>query len=374
MPVVLMVDLARGYGGTSSRVFNLLSHFPTEQAALASLKTSEITRRAQALGLPVYVVGTHKTDPRIPGRLVRAIRHSGASVVDTHNIQSKLWGSLAAAHTRAALVSTLNSWYRDEHGANLKGRMYQGLERLTNRPLDLYISISQGVYDRLIESGIGPERIALIPNAVELDPAAVPGDKRWLCDTYNLPADALAACAVGRMVWAKGYSDLIQALERLNNPRLYVLIAGDGELRPDLEAQIRQAGLTDRIRLLGFTDHDTVLSIVKASDLFVMPSRSEGTPIALLEAAALARPILATRAGGIPELVTDGQHALLVSVGDSAGLADGFEHLLQNPDLAQRLGMCAREHVIENFSLSAQVKATQLAYARAIEHAQQRLA
>ena len=375
LPNTLMVDLARGYGGSSSRLLNLLGQFPPGKIALASLKNSEITRRARAQGVPVHVIGSRKTDPFIMRRLVQAIRESNAQVIDTYNVQSKLWGSLAAAQTDVALVSTLNSWYKDEHGGNLKGRIYQGIEGLTNRSLDLYIGISTGVYNRLIEAGIESERIVLIPNAIELDRAAIPGDKAWLCKTYQLPAQATVACAVGRMVWAKGYSDLIAAVEQLKakNPNLYILIIGDGELWPELDAQIHTAGLADRIRLLGFVDHDTVLSIVKVSDLFLMPSRSEGTPVALLEAAALARPILATRAGGIPELVTDGEHACLVDVGDITGLAEALARLSQTPDVAHELGVRAQVHVAENFSLAAQVKSTQQAYIKAWDYAQQRL-
>jgi glycosyltransferase involved in cell wall biosynthesis len=109
-----------------------------------------------------------------------------------------------------------------------------------------------------------------------------------------------------------------------------------------------------------------VISILKSSDIFVMPSRYEGTPIALLEAAALARPILATCAGGIPELVTHEQHAWLVPTQDPQALAEGFLKLALNIEYARRLGQNAQQRVRERFNPENQVNETWAAYQKAL--------
>jgi glycosyltransferase involved in cell wall biosynthesis len=376
MPRTLIVDLAVRYGGVSSRVLSLLGGLPAGRAALAGLAGSAITRRAQALGLAVHTVGASKADPRIVGRLARVIRDGGYQVLDTQNVQSKLWGSLAAARTGAALVSTLHSWYEDEHGGSLKGRIYQTIERLTSRSLDLTITVSSQGRERALASGVPQEAIALILNAVEIDPESVPGDRAWLSRTFDLPDDAITCCAVGRLVQQKGYSDLVEAigLMRDEHPSLYCLIVGEGRYHDELAGQIAAAGLEERVRLSGFQERDKVLSIVKTGDIFVMPSRSEGTPVALLEAAALARPILATRVGGIPEMVTDGEQALLVEPGDGPALAAGLRRLCDDPALATRLGAQARERVDREFGLGAQIEATQRAYREAWARSRRRLA
>lgn len=375
-PRILIVDLAVSYGGTSSRILNLLEKLPPGQAGLASLAGSQITQRALGMGFDVHEVGRHKADPFILKRMIDVIRANRYQVLDTQNVQSKFWGSMAAAFTGAALVSTLNSWYLAEHGPNLKGRVYQTIEFASNRKLDLYITVSTVDHDRVLAEGVPAESVRTILNAIEINPADVPGDKDWLRETFALPDDAVVCSAVGRLVWQKGYEDLIDAFVQIadKHPNLYCLILGEGDLYDELTERIARTGLQDRCRLLGFRPREEVLSSVKASDIFVMPSRYEGTPVALLEAAALARPILATRAGGIPDLVSDGEQALLVNVGDSGALAAGLDRLSGDPELAQRLGAQAQAHIVQHFSPQAQAEITWHAYQKAWERRQQRLA
>jgi glycosyltransferase involved in cell wall biosynthesis len=222
----------------------------------------------------------------------------------------------------------------------------------------------------VLQAGIKAEMIDLIYNAVEIDPDTVPGDAGWLRSKFGLPAEAIVCTAVGRLVWAKGYEDLIRALAGIarQEPRLHCLILGEGELRKRLEDLILETGMEGRVHLAGFYERQEVLSIVKAGDIFVMPSRQEGTPLALLEAAELGKPILATACGGIPELVQDGQEALLVPVGDSTQLGLSLLRLSRDPHLARQLGLQAQSKVRSAFSLKSQAEATRQAYLKAIRH------
>jgi glycosyltransferase involved in cell wall biosynthesis len=257
----------------------------------------------------------------------------------------------------------------------LKGRIYQLVENASNHNLDLCITVSSQDSARLLNSGFSQKKNCQILNSIDLDPLTINGDAVWLRRTYDLPAEAVVCCAVGRLVWAKGYFCLIDAISRLSGKysNLYCLLAGDGELRADLENRIRECGLQERIRLLGFREPDEVLSIVKASDFFVMPSLSEGTPVALLEAAALAKPMLASRVGGIPELVADGEQALLVSPGDQTALAAGLARLCDEPEFAHKLGRQAQLRIQQEFSTKSQIEATARAYQTAWEYRRERL-
>jgi glycosyltransferase involved in cell wall biosynthesis len=375
LPRTLIVDLAARYGGSCSRVISLLEHLPSGSAALAALDGAGITKRARSLGVPLFTVGSKKADPLIVPRLTRIIRNHGVRVVDTQNIQSKVWGSLAAAKTGTALISTLNSWYAEEHGARLKGRIYQIIEAATSRKIDLYIAVSQQILQSLLKAGVPRESIALVPNAVELRQPPAAYDRHWLVNKFGFPPKATVFCAVGRLEWVKGFEDLILAFSRLaaRFPDLCGLVIGEGSLYANLSSLISRRGLQDRIQLAGFRQHEEVLSIVKASNIFVMPSRSEGTPVALLEAAALGRPILASRVGGIPDLVEDGEHALLTPPGDIEALADALARLCQDSELAQRLGKKAQKRVARDFTVQAQASATQQAYCKAWQSAQRRL-
>jgi glycosyltransferase involved in cell wall biosynthesis len=368
-PKVLIVDLSNNYGGSTSRVLSLMARAAPGTIALAGLRSGAITRQALQLGVPVHIVAAHKADPRLLFRLIQVIRQGGYNLLDSQNIQSKFWANLAALATRTALVSTLNSWYANEHGkASTKGKIYTSLELLTNQSLDLYITVSEKDRQSLLRSGIPGSAIELIYNAVDVNLPAIPGDPEWLRDKFDLPADSIVCIAVGRLVPVKGYDVLVSAMQKLAGqvPRLYCLIVGEGECREELNNQIRAAGLEQRVHLLGYHDRQDALSILKSSDIFVMPSRYEGTPIALLEAASLARPILASATGGIPELVTHQEHALLVPPGDAVALAEGLTDLALNRDYAQRLGQDAQRRISQKFNLESQLHATWNAYQKAL--------
>ncbi|GAB4494238.1 MAG: glycosyltransferase [Anaerolineales bacterium] len=358
-PKVLLVDLSHQFGGSSTRVLGLLSALPKGKAGLAAIQGSPVFEQAKRIGLVVHPVGRGKTDWRILPNLVRLIREQGYQVLDTQNIQSKFWGSLAALWSGAALVSTLNSWYDFEHGGNWKGKLYTALELATNFRLGGYIVVSETVRDA-VRAARKKSPVALIYNAVGLDADSIHEDRQWLAETFGLPREALVCLAVGRLVWAKGYEDLLDAMRMViaEDSSLYCLVIGEGELRAGLEEKIRENSLDERVILAGYRSREVVLSALKASDIFVMPSRQEGTPIALLEAAAMGVPILASACGGIPEMVSDGEQALLVPPGNPPMLAQSLLRLAKNPELRARLGQNAKAHVEQNFSLQAQARAT----------------
>lgn len=368
----LIVDISARFGGSNSRVLGLLQHCDPGTIALATLRNSPVFEQASRLGLEVYPISVHKADPQIPFQLIKVVRSGGFHILDTQNLTSKLWSSLIARKEGTVLVSTLNSWCEAEYAGGLIGHVCQALERLTSNLTDLYIVVAPDILERLRLWGLPDEAMALIPNAVGFEPDAVEENHDWLCKVFNLPKEAKVCCAVGRLVAAKGYQFLIRAVAMIHAPELHCLIIGEGKLKNDLEALITHLGLEKRVRLLGFKEPDQVYKIIKSSDMFAMPSLSEGTPIALLESALLGTPIVASRAGGIPHLVNDQEHALLVDPGDELALGEAINHLLEHPGLRAKLGRQAKEHILMNFSLEAQCSATKAAYDRAVQRAKHR--
>jgi len=212
--------------------------------------------------------------------------------------------------------------------------------------------------------------VDLIPNAVDLNPESLNVDVSKTRGRFGIPQDAVLCILVGRLVWAKGFDDFISAfsLAARQIENISAVIVGEGELRESLERQIKSLGLQERILLLGYHDYSTVLNILMSGDLYVMSSRSEGIPFALLEAAALGLPIVATICGGIPEVVADGESALLVPVGDVTSLALALVTLCNDRNLARDLGRKAREKIIQDYSLPAQMEATKKTYLQALRN------
>ena len=367
----LIVDLSHKFGGASSRVLTLMQNLPTDQVALAVLEDSPIAREAQRLQLPIVIAGKHKASPFILVRLISVIRNGGYQVLDTQNPQSKFWGSFAALFTGVSLVSTLNSWYMDEHGKkSLKGFFYAMLELSTNFSLDRYVVVSQPIYNALVRFGVDRSKIRLINNAVDVNADDNLNHRASLLEKFGLPKDSLLMAAVGRLVWAKDYDNLIEAFDLIADeiPNVYCLIAGDGELYPDIKSKIESAGLDERVMLLGHISREDVLALIKACDLFVMSSRSEGTPMVLLEAASLKIPILATNVGGIPELFRNEEECLLVPPGDPDALASNMKKLLRDKKLSSRLAQAANLKISRDYSVNRQVRETLSVYDQALSN------
>ena len=250
----------------------------------------------------------------------------------------------------------------------VKGRLYTALELASNQSLDLYITVSEKDRQILKGTGIPEDTIELIYNTIDLDISSISGDKDALKKQFDLPPQSIVCTGIGRLVPQKGFDILIEAFQKIASqvPELFCLIIGEGEDKEELSRQIQAAGLENRVRLIGYHDRQNVLSILKSSDIFVMPSRYEGTPIALLEAAALARPILASCSGGIPELVRHEEHALLVPPGDPTALAHGLVKLASDRNYAEVLGQNAQQRIRQDFNLESQVNATWMAYQKAL--------
>lgn len=367
-PKVLVIDLSIKYGGSTSRILSLMSKATPGLVGLAAIRASAISKEAKKLNIPLHIVGEHRLDSQIPNNIRKLILQEKYQVVDTQNIQSKFWTSLALKNADAALVSTLNSWYANEHGKfSLKGKIYSMVELATNTNLDLYITVSENDRKSALAANIPSEKVELIYNAIDSYPQYNQSQKDWMINKFSLPKNKTICTAVGRLVPIKGHDVLIKAVALIakNSSDVHILIVGDGKFKPELEKQIRDASLENFVTLAGYQDRETVLSIVKSSDIFLMPSRYEGTPIALLEAAALGIPIIASDTGGIPELVTNEKHALLVPPNDPTALANAITRLTNDKAFAMQLSNNAKDRVQKEFSLEKQFDLTWRAYRKA---------
>ncbi len=358
VPRVLVVDLSIRYGGASTRALLIAKHFLPGGGGLAGIEGSPVVRIAREQGVPVKIVGKKRSDPWIALRLARVIRSEGIQVVDTQNIQSKFWTSIAAVLVGFTFVSTLNSSYGTEFGKSLKGRFYHLLDLMTNWKTDRFVAVSELIKKDLVEDGVLPDKITIVRNAVEIPKWDENLDTIGIKSQFGLTNNGILCVLLGRLVWAKGYDDFISAfytvIRRFNNTK--AIIIGDGELRNEITSQIDRLGLTADILILGHQERSRAMQLLKAGDVFVMPSRSEGIPYALLEAAAIGKPIVATNCGGIPEVVENDRSALLVPVDDVESLGNAILLLCENRSYANKLGSAAQKKIAEEYSLERQME------------------
>lgn len=217
------------------------------------------------------------------------------------------------------------------------------------RRLDRIVAVSQEIRQELMAHGFGPERIVDIPNGVDAVRFAPPLDPVIGRSVAGLDVDTVLF--LGRLDLEKGLDVALAAWAQVvrRRPGVQLVLAGAGPSEATLKAQAGQLGLGDTVRFLGVSA--TPEALLKGSDVFLLPSRSEGMSNALLEAMATGLACVATRIGGNLELLRHGENGLLVRPDDAESLAHSLLGLLDDPGLRRRLGAAAREDVLERYAL-----------------------
>lgn len=200
-----------------------------------------------------------------------------------------------------------------------------------------------------IEVGIEPQRITTIYNAImPFDVSHI--DRETVRKRIALKKDDVFFVAVGRLVYEKGHEFLVEAMSIVakEEPHAIAGICGAGPLHDQLQTQIERLGLQDKVKLLG--QWDEISELLAASDVFVLPSRWEGLPMALLEGMMAGLPVIAARVEGVEEVVQPGEHGLLVPLESPEELAQAILQLLHSPEDRQRMGKAARERVLSSYA------------------------
>lgn len=362
---VLLVDLARSYGGAEVRVQTQAMALQTATAgcAVALLRHSPLHERLVRLNVPCHALESGRASPALISRLRTIIKQGGYDVVDAHNVQSIFWGHLAArlAGVRGC-VATLHSDYGAEY-PNLKGALYEGVLRLNRLMAREYITVTETLQAKLERQGLGG-RATLIHNAVPIPPLPLPEPDQALRATWGAAPEDFVIGIIARLKPVKGHRYLLEALAQVCDLPVRLIVIGDGPLRSELEAQAASRGIAERVHFAGF--RDDVPRLLPSLDCVCMASLSEALPYAVLEAASYARPLLCTAVGGLATLLEDGVTARLVPAQDSAALAQGIRHLATQRDFAHQLGKNAYEMVAARFSQAAMLEKILQVYDRAI--------
>jgi glycosyltransferase involved in cell wall biosynthesis len=232
------------------------------------------------------------------------------------------------------------------------------------RQVDRLLAVSGWVRRRLIESDhVPPGKVTVLLNGVDLSRFRQEEEgSRPIREHLGLPLDRRVVTCVGQLIDFKGINYLVDAADLLRDREdLFFLIVGDGDRRSALDEQVRRLGLEDRVRLLG--KRDDVHDLLSASDLFVCPSVwDEALGYVILEAMAVNLPVVASRVGGIPEVVRDGENGLLVAPRDPAALASAIAGLADDAGRRERMGQAARRLIEESFSLERAIDSTVALY------------
>jgi glycosyltransferase involved in cell wall biosynthesis len=377
--------LGLNVGGLERVVLRLLERTPRDRFAPVVCALEEAGALAPELarmGVPLAVI------PRAPGLDARlAVRLSawllaeGIELVHTHNPAPHLYGALAAALARSvhlgrgsapAARSSGEARRRaprvvhTKHGRNYpRARRKVLANRLAASLTDRLVAVSEDARAVAIEvEGVDPSRVVTILNGVDPEEFR-PGDAALARARLGVPASGFHVGCVARLSPEKDHTTLLAAFASLltRRPDAHLTLVGDGALRSGLEEEARRLGLDAAVTFAG--TRGDVAAILPAFDVFVLSSRTEGISLTLVEAAAAGLPIVATRVGGNPEIVRDGETGMLVPPGHAGALAAALDAMAGRADRIE-MGRRGRVWVVDRFSIDRMAQAYAALYAEVL--------
>ncbi|HTL96067.1 MAG TPA: glycosyltransferase family 4 protein [Gemmatimonadaceae bacterium] len=355
---VLELDTERGWRGGErqllwhAQVLGRLGH----RALIAARPNEPLAQRANALGIPVSPVSpAMELDPRAAWALRRVIQREQVDIVHSHTAHGVALGAMACLGTKAKLVITRHSDFRPR--ANLGTRWKYSR-------VDALIAISSASRNAMIASGMSPESITIVRGGSDQSNPITPASASTLASLGAIPGSPVVV-QVSQLVQHKDPLTFVAAIDaaRARVPLLRAILVGDGPLRASVERAVAEQGLGEHLRVAGYrTDADSLLA---AADVVTLSSEEDALPSVLFDALFCGKPICATRAGGVPEIIEDKVSGLLSPVADGPALGESIGRVLNNPVLAQTLSAGARARAPE-FSIERSVGRTIAVYERVI--------
>jgi len=275
-------------------------------------------------------------------QLRRFIQDHNIEIIHTHGYKSNLYSYFASIGLQTRRVATCHNWLGDD----FKMRFYAILDRFFLRQFDRVVAVSEEVMEKINDSGISSDKVSMVKNGIYIDRFSHSNSVNKIKDDLRIDSKSNVIGTVGRISMEKGHRTLLNIASKIieHFQGTVFLVVGDGPLRNDLQREFSSSSIN-------FTGiRDDVDKLYQCMDIFVLPSLTEGLPMVLLEAMASKLPVVATRVGDVPKVITDGDTGILVEPGDKEGLKEALLYLLSNKDIAIEMGQKGYEKVKEHYS------------------------
>jgi len=288
-------------------------------------------------------------------RLARIIRRLRPDVVHTHTAKAGAIGRVAAllSGRRPVVVHTFHGHVLRGYFGHAGTLLFRAIETALARVTDRLVAVSPEVRDELVALHVAPrDRFSVIRLGIELEPrVAFDGDVAEVRRRHGIPAEKFVVGWFGRMTAVKRTEDLLTMLAGLRERGVdaLLLLVGDGDDRARLEQRAHDLGLARSCLFLGY--QQDVAPWYAVCDAVVLTSASEGTPVTIIEALAAGRAVVATRVGGVPDVVDEGETGFLVRPGDTHAIAERLEILARDPKRRAAMGRAGRERVLRRYAV-----------------------
>jgi glycosyltransferase involved in cell wall biosynthesis len=291
------------------------------------------------------------------GRVREYLQSEKTQILCTHDYRTHLIGYLASRGLPVKWIAFSRGWTQD----NVKVRLYHWIEKILIRFADKVVAVSESQKRRLVRHLVPEHKISVVLNAIDTT-ALKQVVAENLRKRFEFPKESIVAVAAGRFSREKGQANLVEAgaLAIRRRPLLRIVVFGNGPDNERIKQLILENSCSDQIRCPGFERN--VLGSIKGADMLVNPSLSEGLPNIVLEGMALGTPVIATRVGGVPELIIDNVSGIMVPAESPVQLADALVRLVDQPALRQQLANVALDKVREEFSFEGQMTSLSAIY------------
>lgn len=363
---VMMFSNATVRAGAEEHVLELLHGLDRRQFRL-QLACPEVLLEKYGNDIPKDVRVTpimldHLSDIRGAIGLARALRQQKIDILHSHMFRASLFaspiGKLCGVPVLIETTHVRETWRKGW----LKSRFV--VDRAVGHLIDHYIAVSEANSRYLIEQKrIPAKKVSVIQNGCSMervDPSRA--HPQGIRESLGFSEDDLVLIVMARLEPQKGHRILLQALALLRKgfPNMRLICLGTGALEGELKATVRDLGLEDSVRFVGFRSN--VGDWLAAADIGVLPSFYEGLPLTAVETLAAGIPLVATSVDGTPEVVIDGETGLLVPPGDPAAMAEAIGRLARQPDLRRQFALAGRDWVLKRFTIRRQVEQTSSLY------------
>ena len=356
---IVHLDSHRAWRGGQQQVLYLTQFLLSQghESFVMAPSDGALLRRARAAEVPATGLNMrHELDLVAAWRLGTWLKRHGVDILHMHEPHAHSIGLLASVMApgvrkvvsrRVDFPPVLNLFSRYKY----------------TKPDVRYLAVSEAVREVMLESGIASNAVHTVYSGVDL------GHIDAIHETSNaFPSGNRVIGTVGHLSSHKGHRFLLQAMREVceveREARL--VIVGEGRLRADLEAEAAALGLSDAVRFTGF--RRDVLALIRGFEIFAFSSTQEGLGTSILDAMALRKPVVATRAGGVPESVLDGVTGLLVPPSDPRALAEALCTMLRKPERGRAFGDAGRQRVEKHFTVERMGAATLSAYRDVLKH------
>lgn len=336
-------------GGSRKHVVTLLEKFAKEEVTLIVFQEGKLSEEARAAGIDVKLLAQKsRYDLSILKRLTEFVNEGDYDIIHTHGPRANLYGALIKSKLKVTWVTTIHSDPKlDFVRTGIKGKLFSSLNLWAIKRIDYFFAVSERFKENLVSIGINGEKIKAIFNGIEFN-EQLPKPSLSRKDLL-IPTEALVITMVARLHPIKGHEKVFEALKKIGNQNIHLLLVGDGPIEKELKEKVKSLQLEKQVHFLGF--RSDVNDLLQISDLSLLASFSESFPLALLESANMRKPVITTDVGGVASLVSDKTFGWVIPIDDIPTLQAAIEEANQIKEQLPEMGIALYEHASTNFSI-----------------------